>query len=76
MGSGRSVTVYTMGPHARRSLACYRKAFGKSAETGVISGKDIRTTPDNWYKSVRGWKEIIYETAGLIYISLVIKPWR
>jgi hypothetical protein len=73
MDSGRSVTVYTMGPHARRSLACYRKAFGKSAETGVISGKDIRTTPDNWYKSLRGWKEIIYETAGLIYISLVKK---
>ena len=76
MGTGRSVTVFTMGPHARRSLICYRKAFGKSAETGVIAGSDIRITPDNWYKTLRGWREILYETAGLVYISFLIKPWR
>jgi hypothetical protein len=74
MGTGRSVTVFTMGPHARRSLACYRKAFDKSAETGVIASKDKRITSDNWYKTLQGWKEIIYETAGLVYISFVIKP--
>jgi hypothetical protein len=72
IGKGRSVTVFTMGPHARRSLACYRKAFGKSAETGVIAGNDKLITPDNWYKTLRGWKDIIYETAGLLYISVVI----
>jgi len=71
--TGRSITVFTMGPHARRSLACYRKAFGNSEETGVIACNDKRITADNWYKTVRGWKDILYETAGIIYISLVKK---
>jgi hypothetical protein len=66
----RSLTVFTMGTHARRSMVCYRKAFGKSAKTGVIASMDSRVTPDNWYKNLRGWRDIIYETAGLIYISL------
>jgi hypothetical protein len=76
LDKGRSVTVFTMGPHARRSLICYRKAFGKMADTGVIACKDRRITPDNWYKSLRGWKDILYETAGLIYISFLVKPLR
>ena len=73
MDKGRAITIFTMGPHARRSLVCYKKAFGKSAETGVIACKDKRITADNWYKTLRGWKDIIYETAGLIYISLLRK---
>lgn len=76
MDKGRSLTVFTMGPHARRSLVCYRKAFGKSAEIGVIAGKDTRVTPGNWYWTLRGWKEIASETAGLIYISIMPKPRR
>ncbi len=72
-GEGRSVTVFTMGPHARRSLISFRKAFGSLSETGVIAVRDRRINADNWYKSLRGWKEIIYETAGLIYISFVPK---
>jgi hypothetical protein len=71
LDKGRSVTVFTMGPHARRSLLCYRKAFGKMAETGVIACKDERITAENWYKSLRGWKDILYETAGLVYISII-----
>jgi hypothetical protein len=70
MDKKRSITVFTMGTHARRSLVCYRKAFGTSAETGVIASKDTRVTPDNWYKNLRGWRDIIYETVGLIFISI------
>jgi hypothetical protein len=74
MGTGRSVTVFTVGPHARRSFACFKKAFGRSEEIGVIACNDQRTRADNWYKTLRGWKEIIYETAGLIYVSIVVNP--
>jgi hypothetical protein len=71
LDKGRSVNVFTMGPHARRSLICYRKAFGKMTKTGVIACRDTRITADNWYKTLRGWKDILYETAGLMYISFV-----
>jgi hypothetical protein len=76
MDKGRSLTVFTMGLHARRSLVCYKKAFGKNAEIGVLAGKDNRITDGNWYRTLRGWKDIASETAGLIYISILPKPRR
>jgi len=71
MDKGRAVTIFTMGPHARRSFLSYKKAFGNSAELGVIACQDTRIASDNWYRTLRGWKEIIYETAGVLYISVV-----
>lgn len=69
----RSVTIFTMGPHARRSYVSFLKAFGEYADIGVIAARDTRITSGNWYKTLRGWKEIVYETAGLFYISVMIK---
>ncbi len=72
MDKGRSVTIFTVGPHARRSFVSFKKAFGNSAELGVIACQDKKIASHNWYKSLRGWKEIVYETAGVLYISVVV----
>jgi hypothetical protein len=68
-----SITILTHGCHARRSYLTYKKAFGESADIGVISIPDRKFTPANWFLSTEGWKNLLYETAGLIYLAFFIK---
>jgi uncharacterized protein (DUF736 family) len=67
-----SLTVFSQGPHARRTFTLYKKAFGTSADIGIISGKIKEFNSTNWWRCLGGWKSVLYETAGLIYVSLVL----
>jgi hypothetical protein len=68
----RSITIFTQGMHARRSYASFRKAFGRDFNIGVISSPDARINRFNWWKSARGWKRMLYEFAGLLYVAVFI----
>jgi hypothetical protein len=67
-----SITIFTQSIHARRSYLSYKKAFGDSADIGVISCEDQRISRSNWWKSISGWKAILYETVGCLYVTLFI----
>lgn len=67
-----SVQIFTRGTHARRTYLSFVKAFGDSADIGVISCPDNEITPANWWKSLKGWKKILYETAGVLYALIVL----
>jgi hypothetical protein len=69
--SERAVNIWTMGPHSRRTWVSYRKAFGHSSKIGIISFSHGSLSPENWWKSAAGWRKVLRETVGLLYISLV-----
>ncbi len=66
-----SVNVWTMGLHARRTWTSYRRAFGNTYPVGIISFPDPALSSGNWWKSPAGWKKVIRETFGQIYIFFV-----
>ena len=66
------LTVFTQGPHARRSYISFRKAFAGSVEVGVISLPAKDFSADTWYRTKTGWETILYELVGVIYASLVL----
>lgn len=67
-----SITIFTSGIHARRSFLSFYKVFAQdNIPIGVVSCKDNDIGSDNWWKSFNGIREVIYETAGVIYILLI-----
>src|SRR5262245_3687177 len=53
----RSLTVASVGPHARRSWITYQKVFGGSATVGVIALNDRAYDWDQWWRSSEGVRE-------------------
>jgi hypothetical protein len=69
-----SVTVVTLGPHARRSRLLYEMAFGPDVPVGVISVPDEEYEGRRWWKYSEGVKEIISEGAAYVYARLFFHP--
>ena len=69
-GKRHSITIYTEATHSRRSYLSFVKAFGGEADIGVISYADHKINHTNWWKSLAGWRKILYETFGILYISV------
>lgn len=67
-----SITIVTQGCHARRTYLSYKKVFGNSADIGVICLPEDDINASNWFVSLTGWKNVIYELAGLIYIRVFV----
>jgi uncharacterized SAM-binding protein YcdF (DUF218 family) len=67
-----SITIVTQGCHARRSYLSYKKAFGDSVNIGVICLPEQDMNSSNWFMSINGWKNVLYELAGLIYVRVFI----
>jgi hypothetical protein len=66
------VTIFSPGLHARRSWISYRKAFGDSIPVGVISCPERHISGKNWWKTRKGWRKVLYETAGVLYATVVL----
>lgn len=69
-----SLTILTQGLHSRRSYISFRKAFGSTAEIGIKALPDPEITRSNWWKRYKGWRKLIYEAVGVIYISIIFFP--
>jgi hypothetical protein len=67
-----SITLITQGCHARRSYVSYKKVFGDTADIGVICIPDKNVTPSNWFLTLNGWKNVLYELTGLIYVKVFV----
>src|SRR5262245_48532376 len=62
--------VVTIGPHARRSWLTFRKAFGKTAEIGVIALKDPDYDPRRWWQTSEGVRQVQGEVVAYLYAQL------
>jgi hypothetical protein len=67
----KTLTVFTLGPHARRSRLVFAKVEGPGTQVGVLSWvpSDYKTMP--WWRSSERAKELITETAGYVYEALL-----
>lgn len=63
----KSITVLTLGTHARRSRLLFQKAFGAKVEVGIISVPDREYDARIWWRSSEGVKEVISEGAAYLY---------
>jgi hypothetical protein len=69
-----SIDVITVGAHARRSRLLYEKALGSEFAVGVISVKDRRFDPQQWWASSEGVRSVIGETIGYVYARFIFSP--
>jgi hypothetical protein len=71
-----SVTVLTLGPHARRSRLIYEQAFGSEAPIGVVAIENEDYEAGKWWAYSEGVKEVISESAAYLYARLFFHPPR
>jgi DUF218 domain len=65
--STKGINVFTLGPHARKSLVLFSRALGAAYPVGVIAGTDHDYDPKRWWLSTRGIYVIARKTVGYIY---------
>ena len=61
------INVFTIGPHARKSLVLFSRALGPGIAVGVIAGTDDDYDPDRWWMSARGSYVILRKLLGYLY---------
>ena len=66
-----ALTVFTLGPHARRSLLVFEKIYQGKVPVGVIGWipSDYKSEP--WWRSSERARELIAETSGYLYERLL-----
>lgn len=67
---GKSINVYTLGVHARRSWLIFKQVLAP-IEVGVIAAKPIDYDPKKWWNYSAGVRSVIDETIAYIYARLV-----
>jgi hypothetical protein len=67
----KSLNVFTLGPHARRSCLVYSKVYEPETQVGVIAWvpSDGKAAP--WWKSSDRARELLTETAGYVFEALL-----
>jgi NAD(P)-dependent dehydrogenase (short-subunit alcohol dehydrogenase family) len=63
----KTVNIFTIGSHARKSLVLFRKALGPHIDVGVIAGTDDEYNPDYWWMSIQGNYVIFRNLLGYLY---------
>jgi len=77
--SVKSLNIYTLGSHARRSRLLFKKALGNkmvltNQATSVIAADDLSFDSQKWWKSSIGVRKIISETIAYMYSRFFFYP--
>jgi uncharacterized SAM-binding protein YcdF (DUF218 family) len=67
----KSINVFTLGSHARRSLMIFTKAQGPQTKVGVVGWVPSDYQDMQWWQSSERAKELLTETAGCLYEALL-----
>ena len=67
---GQPCIIYTVGPHSRRSLYLYRKAFGPDWPVGIVSLESREYDLRRWWLSSHAFKQVTGELISWIYTQL------
>ena len=70
----KTLTVATLGPHARRTRLLYEEAFGSQTKIGIISIPDREYDRRRWWRYSEGVKEMISEGAAYLYARFLFQP--
>jgi hypothetical protein len=64
------LTVFTLGPHARRSRLVFAKVFGPSTRIGGIGWMPASYSKQSWWESSERASDLVKENAGYLYERL------
>jgi uncharacterized SAM-binding protein YcdF (DUF218 family) len=67
----KTINVFTMGSHARRSHLVFAKVFGPNTKVGVISWIPGHYATIPWWRSSERAREMITETVGYLYEAIL-----
>jgi hypothetical protein len=67
----RGLNVVSVGPHARRTRAVYRKVFNDEIEIGVIAIESRDYDPKRWWAFSDGVKVTLAEAVAWLYEALL-----
>ena len=62
-----ALTVFTLGPHGRRSRLVFEKVFGRNLHVGAVSWTPPHAQNQRWWSSSRRAQEFLVESAGWAY---------
>ncbi len=71
-----SITLITLGAHARRSHLLYQMAFGNAVKVGVISVADDDFDTRRWWTSSSGFRTVTDEMVAYFYARVLFHPPR
>jgi uncharacterized SAM-binding protein YcdF (DUF218 family) len=67
----KSINVFTLGPHARRSRLVFAKVYQPGTQVGVIGWVPTSDRNVPWWRSSDRARELLAETAGYVYEVLL-----
>jgi hypothetical protein len=62
--SVRSINVFSLGVHGRRTQMTFKSVFGKNMQIGIISAPDAAFDADRWWLTSEGFKTVSEEALG------------
>ncbi|NQV01971.1 MAG: YdcF family protein [Bacteroidia bacterium] len=71
----KAINLMSYGPHSRRSQMMFQAALGKEIKVGIISIRSFYYGPNNWWKSSKGFREVMNELLGYIFVKLFFVPY-
>ncbi|MGB3188735.1 MAG: YdcF family protein [Limnoraphis sp.] len=66
----KSINLYSLGPHARRSWITFRKHLHPEIQVGIISIPSEDYNANRWWRSSEGFRSVISELIAYIYTIL------
>ncbi len=63
----RSLNVFTLGPHARRTWIVFRRVFTAPTTVGIIATQVLAYEPSRWWQSSEGVRTTVGESIAYLY---------
>jgi hypothetical protein len=71
----RSVNLMSYSVHSRRSQMLFQYALGDSIRVGIIASGSFYYGSGNWWKSGKGFREVMNEVFAYIFTRFFFKPY-
>lgn len=70
----KTIDVYSVGAHARRSRMIYRMAFGETSHVGVVAGMPHDSEVLRWWTTSEAAKVVLGESLSLVWTQCCFWP--
>ncbi|MBL7137208.1 MAG: YdcF family protein [Bacteroidales bacterium] len=72
----KAINLMSYGPHSRRSQMLFQAALGKEIKVGIIAIKSYYYGPNDWWRSGKGFREVMNEVLGYIFVKFFFVPYQ
>jgi hypothetical protein len=72
----KAINLMTMSVHGARSQLLFQYALGNKVKVGIISLGNFYYGPKTWWKNSKGFREVMNEVFGYLYVRLFFTPYE